>query len=161
MLIDRPAPSVSYVLLYLGLIVFLVALPVFLKIFRRLRGVLTVVVFAICFLAAAAFAVFLSAGFTTRYTLDNNSLSLRSGLLSATQVKLEAIRSLEKVPLHWQGLGWALNRTGFCVRFVDCLRLTTRQRVIYLSPRNPDEFILEVLSRQKESNLLRKNLVFR
>jgi hypothetical protein len=161
MLIDRPAPSVSYVLLYLGLIVFLVALPLFLKRYRKLRGVLTVVVFAVCFLAAAVFAVFLSAGFTTRYSLDNNTLSLRSGFLSATQVKLEAIRSVDKVPLNWQALGWALNKTGFCVRFDNCLRLTTQQRVVYLSPRDPDQFMLEILSRQKKSNLLRKNLIFR
>ena len=161
MLIDRPAPSVSYVLLYLGLIVFLVALPLFLKRYKRLRGALKVVVFAASFLAAAVFAVFLIAGFTTQYSLDNNTLTLQSGFWSSTQVKLEAVRSVDKVPLNWQGLGWALNRTGFCVRFANCLRVTTQQKVVYLSPRDPDQFLQEVLSRQKESNLLRKNLIFR
>ncbi len=161
MLIDKPTPSVSFVLLYLGLIVFLIVLPLFLKRYRKLRGALAVVVFAVCFLAAAVFAVFLTAGFTTQYTLDNNILSPRSGFWSSTQVKLEAIRSVDKVPLNWQALGWALNRTGFCVRFANCLRVTTPQRVIYLTPRDPDQFMQELLSRHKESNLLRRNLIFR
>jgi hypothetical protein len=161
MLIDKPSPSISFVLLYLGLIVFLVALPLFLKRYRKLRGVLGVIVFVVCFLAAAVFAVFLTSGFTTRYTLDNNTLTLRSGLLNATEVKLEAIRSIDKVPLNWQALGWALNRTGYCVRFANGLRLTTQQRVIYLTPRDPDQFMTEILSRQRESNILRKNLIFR
>ena len=161
MLIDKPAPGTGYVLLYLGLIVFLVALPLFLKHFKKLRGLPAGLVFIICFGGAAVFAVFLFTGFTTQYSLDNGTLYLRSGFLHSTQVDLGAISEVEKVPTNWHSLGWALNKTGYSNRFNDCLKLKTDQGDIFISPRDPVQFAEEIKSRQRRSSLLRKNLIFR
>jgi hypothetical protein len=161
MLIDKPAPGTSYVLLYLGLIVFLVALPLFLRHFRKLRGLLAGLVFIICLGGAAVFAMFLFSGFTTQYSLDNGTLYLRSGFLHSTQVDLGAITEVEKVPTNWHSLGWALNTTGYSNRFYDCLKLKTDQGDIFISPRDPVQFAQEIKSRQRRSSLLRKNLIFR
>jgi len=161
MLIDKPAPGTEYVLIYLGLIVFLIALPLFLKHFRKLRGLLAAVVFIICFGGAAVFAAFLYSGFATQYSLDNSTLYLRSGFLHSTQVDLRAISDIEKVPTNWQALGWALNRTGYSNRFNDCLKLKTDKGDIFISPRDPVQFLGEIKSRQRRSSLLRKNLIFR
>ena len=161
MLIDKPAPESDYILIYLGLIVFLVALPLFLKLFRKLRGWLAVIVFIVCFGGAAVFAVFLVSGFTTQYTLENNTLRLRSGLWHSTEINLGAISDVENVPTDWHSLGWALNKTGYSNRFHNCLRLKTDKGDIYISPRDPVQFAEEIKSRQRRSSLLRKNLIFK
>jgi len=160
MLIDKPNPSLAYILIYTGLVLFLIALPLFLKHFRRLRGALSVVVFTISFAGAAVFLVFLLSGFDTVYSLDGDTLHLRSGFLAKGQVKLDDIKEIRTVPVNWQALGWALNRTGFCNRFTNSLRLTTTQGTIYLSPKDPGAFADEVRTRQRRSSILRKNLIF-
>lgn len=160
MLIDKPNPSLAYILIYAGLALFLVALPVFLKHFRKLRGALSVVVFSISFAGAAVFLVFLFSGFDTVYSLDGNTLHLRSGFLTKGQVKLDDIKDIQPVSVNWQALGWALNRTGFCNRFSNSLRLITTQGTIYLSPKDPGAFAGEIRTRQRRSSILRRNLIF-
>lgn len=161
MLVDKPTPGLGYVLLYLGLMLFLVVVPIFLRRFRKLRGGWGAAVFAVCCVAAAFFLIFLYSGFTTEYSLDGNTLYMRSGFLAKGQVNLADITEIRKVPTNWQALGWALNRTGYCNRFANALRLTTDKALIYLTPSDPDRFVEEIRSRQRKSNLLRKNLVFR
>lgn len=160
MLIDKPSPSLAFILIYAGLTLFLVALPLFLKHFRKLRGGLSVVVFAITFAGAAVFLVFLLSGFDMVYSLDNSTLHFRGGFLARGQVKLEDIKEIQTVPTNWQALGWALHRTGFCNRFSNCLRLTTTQATIYLSPKDPEAFANEVRTRQRRTSILRQNLIF-
>jgi uncharacterized integral membrane protein len=161
MLVDTPAPGAGYVLLYVGLIVFLVALPIFLKRFRKIRGWTAIGAFVICFAAAGAFLVFLQAGYATRYTMDNVTLTLRSGLFLREQVKINDIKEMRIVPTNWQALGWALTRMGYCNRFNNALKLVTARGLLYLSPTNPDQFIEEIKSRQRTSSILRRNLIFR
>lgn len=161
MLIDRPAPGTGYILIYVGLIVFLIALPLFLKLFKKLRGFFAFVVFTVCFGGAAVFAVFLVSGFTTHYALDSSTLYLQSGFLRSIKVDLRTISEVEKIPTDWHSLGWALNRTGYSNRFNNCLRLVTDQGVFFISPRDPVRFAEEIQSRRKRSSLLRKNLIFK
>ena len=161
MLVDKPGPSLSYILIYAGLILFLIAVPLFLKHFKKLRGVLGVVVSVIGFGGAAVFLVFLHSGFDTVYTVDDTTLHLRNGILTRGRVELSTITDIAKVPVNWQALGWALNRSGFCNRFTNGLRLTTTQGTIFISPRDPDAFAAEIHSRQRRTSILRRNLIFR
>jgi len=160
MLVDKPAPGLSYVLLYLGLMLFLIAVPLFLKRFRKIRGPLAAVVFTVCFVAAGFFLVFLYSGFTTEYSLDSNTLFMRSGFLAKARVDLSDITEIQRVPTNWQGLGWALNKSGYANRFSNGLRLTTDKAAIYLTPSDPSLFEEEIRSRQRRSSVLRKNLIF-
>jgi hypothetical protein len=161
MLIDKPSPSLSYVLIYAGLILFLVAVPLFLKRSRKVRGILGVVVSVIGFGGAAIFLVFLHSGFDTVYTLDDSTLRLRNGILTRGEIELSTITEVARVPVNWQALGWALNRTGFCNRFTNALRLTTTRSTFFISPRDPDAFTAEIHSRQRRASILRRNLIFR
>ncbi len=161
MLVDKPGPALGFILIYVGLIVFLIALPLFLRRFRKLHGWLAGLVFTICFAGAAVFLLFLYSGFDTVYSLDNDVLLLRSGILAHGRVELAQIKEIERVPVNWQGLGWALNRTGYCNRFSNCLRLKTDLGTLFLSPKNPDAFAEAIRSRQRRTSLLRRNLIFR
>ena len=161
MFIDKPSPGLSYILLYIGLIVFIVAVPIFFRRFRKMRGKTAGVVFILCLAAALFFLVFLYSGFTTRYTMDSETLTLKSGLLAGAEIRLGDIKEITKLPTNWHALALALNRTGYCNRFSNGLRLTTDKTSYYLSPSDPVRFEEEIRSRQKRSSILRKNLIFK
>jgi hypothetical protein len=160
MFVDKPNPSLAFILIYAGLALFLIVLPLFLRHFHQLRGALAVVVFTVTFAGAAVLLVFLITGFDTVYSLDNNTLRFRSGFLAKGQAALDDIKEIQTVPMNWEALGWALNRKGFCNRFSNCLRLTTDQTAFFLSPKDPQAFAAEIRIRQKRSNILRKNFIF-
>lgn len=161
MLINKPFPSIPFILIYAGLVLFLVAVPLFLRHFRKLRGWLAVVVFIIGFAGALFFLNSLFSGFDTVYTLDSGTLSLRSGFWARDTVDLSAIKEIAKVQVNWQGLAWALNRTGFCNRFTNGIRLETDHGSIILSPKDPAAFADEIRVRQRRRDQLRRNLLLR
>jgi len=144
MYIDSPGPGGSYLIFNFLVVLFLLLIPVCFKIRDDLRRKLFLPVALVSLCGAVVFALFLHAGFDTRYSMDDESIYIRNGFIQGTTVPLGSIEHVGREPLIWQPVGFTLKWKGYSNRYVNGISLTTKDRVIFLSPADPDRFLREI-----------------
>ena len=144
MFIDSPGPGGGYLIFNFLIVLFLLIIPVCFRIGDDIRRKLFLPVTIISLCGAVAFTLFLHAGFNTRYAMDDENVYIRNGIVQRTVVPLASVEHVRREPLIWQPVGFTLKWKGYSNRYVNGISLTTGDRVIFLSPADPDSFLREI-----------------
>lgn len=144
MYVDAPSPGGGYLVFNLLVVLFLLLIPLYFRIGDDLRRKLFLPVTIISLGGAVAFALFIHAGFDTRYAMDDENIYIRNGLVQRTTVDLRSIESIRRESLIRQPIGFTLKWKGFSNRYINGISLTTKDRVIFLSPSDTDRFLREI-----------------
>jgi len=144
MFIDSPGPGGGYLIFNLLVVLFLLCIPVCFRIKDDLRRKLFLPVAFVSLCGVLAFALFLHAGYDTRYTIDEENVYVRNGLIQRATIPIASIEHVDREPLIWQPVGFTLKWKGYANRYVDGISITTRDRVIFLSPADPERFLSEI-----------------
>jgi uncharacterized membrane protein YdbT with pleckstrin-like domain len=144
MYVDAPGPGGGYLIFNLLVVLFLLLIPLSLRMKEGTRRKLFLPVAVISLCGVVAFAIIIHAGFETRYAMDDRNLYIRSGLIQRTTVPLGLIEHVGREPLIWQPVGFTLKWKGYSNRYVNGISLTTKNRVIFLSPADTERFLREI-----------------
>jgi hypothetical protein len=151
MYIDSPSPGGGYLVFNLLVVLFLLLIPLYLRIGNDLRRKLFLPVAIISLGGAVAFALFIHAGFDTSYSMDDENIYIRNGFIQRTTVDLRSIEKIRRESLIRQPIGYTLKWKGFSNRYINGISLTTKDRVIFLSPADPERFLREVRVRMRNT----------
>lgn len=86
--------------------------------------------------------------YKTVYTMDSDTLKLRSGFIYK-QIRLNRIHGLRRAPTWREWLNPpVLGRQAFCNRFSNYVCLELKGEVVLLTPTDPEKFIAVIKERQ-------------
>jgi hypothetical protein len=154
MFIDSPGPGVGYLIFNLLVVLFLLLIPVCFRIRDDIRRKLFLPVAFVSLCGVIVFALFLHAGFDTRYAVDDENVYIRNGFVQRTIIPIASIEHVRREPLIWQPIGFTLKWKGYSNRYVNGISLTTKDRMIFLSPADPDRFLREIRVRIGNTRVL-------
>lgn len=148
MYVDEPAAGFGFVALNIVTMLILVALPI--VFYRRLAGnagLVALVVIA-CAGGVVLIGLVMHAIFDTVYTIDEEVLGVRCGVLLKGEYRLDDIHDIGRVSFNNQAFGSALHLKGYCTRFTDGVTFHAAGEKVYLSPKDPGRFIAELERRR-------------
>lgn len=151
MYIDSPNPGGGYLIFNFLVVLFLLLIPLYFRMGDDLRRKLLLPVTIISLGGAVAFALFIHAGFDTSYSMDDENIYIRNGFIQRTTVDLRSIEKIRRESLIRQPIGYTLKWKGFSNRYINGISLTTKDRVIFLSPADPERFLREVRVRMRNT----------
>lgn len=145
---DNPSPGIGYLILNIAAIIVMVLIPILFRERLAEKPGLTPFIIVICAAGAIVFGIIIHASFNTTYSIEDGSLELKNGILLKGEYEIDDIESVDKTAFNFQTFGSAFNLRGHCNRFTGGVKVSTGNRVIYISPADPDAFIAELRKRK-------------
>lgn len=144
---DQPSPGIFLLALLYGL---LVMLPViFLTIYPTMPFMLTLFIGLLYLVPVIIIVVLLHAVYHVSYILDDQSLTMKCGMIMKKRLVIQEIESVKKVKFMHRTLGYSYKSSGYCNRMTNGLRLRTRNREYYISPSDMVRFRFELENRME------------
>ncbi len=144
MYVDSPQPSNSFVFTTLGLLACMLVINLGVIVsfhFPAAVGVIVTAMFSVVYVYAL---LVLHAGYHTRYTVAEQAVDLRAGMLVHRRIPLQRMRRVDKTLSLDRVIGWGFGEEGYCNRYTDGVRILIDEKAIYCSPGDVDAFLRAV-----------------
>lgn len=141
---DSPKPSNYFVLVNIVLLLLIVAPGALCAFLSLATPWLAVAVIGNFGVLACYFLMMIHACYKTEYRINQQVLEMRSGFIAQRSVALTDITSVSRINSINRVMGWGPKKTerGFCNRSTDGVSITTNGNTYFLSPSNPEVFIV-------------------
>lgn len=149
MIIDKPSPSMTYVLFNIIFLILFLLGPFILNHFIKFRLPLLICLIMILWGTAGVMGLVVHAAHNTEYSMDETTLTLQCGYMMDEKIALDKIHDIRPVMINFQTMGWSTRWRGFCNRFGNGLKISVNGIRYYISPENPQHFLNELRTKTK------------
>ena len=144
---DQPSPGVFLLALLYGLLILLPA--IFLTIYPTMPLMLTAFIGLLYLIPVIIIAVLLHAAYHVIYTLDDQVLTLKCGIMMNKKLAVRDILSVKKTKFNTRTMGYGYKSSGYCNRMTNGLGLITQNHMYYISPSDVERFRFELENRME------------